>query len=63
MNAYEIAEALLNSPPSWMRPKPCAVCGAEFVPADPRQECCPPHHRALVMSVRDSFDGDGVQNG
>jgi len=52
MTFDDAIDAYLNAAPSWMRPKPCAVCQDEFMPADPRQECCPEHHRALIESVR-----------
>jgi hypothetical protein len=52
MNADDIAKGILNNRPSWMYPKPCAVCRMEFVPDDPRQECCPVHHQELILALR-----------
>jgi hypothetical protein len=60
VNIEDIVSVLIDpTRPPWQQPKPCAVCRADFIPADPRQECCPQHQRQLIDAVRASLQKTG----
>lgn len=59
MNFEDVFDAYWHSVtvPPWQCPKPCVVCHVEFIPADPRQECCPQHHRELIIALASNLNG------